>query len=56
MKVRIEGLPAEVDTLAALLRAAVEVVEESRDYPNRGTSRLVRRYLDVRIPGAPDEA
>ena len=55
MKVRIEGLPDEVDALAALLRTRLEVVEESRDYPNRGDSRQVRRYLDIRTPARPDE-
>ena len=55
MKLRIEGLPGEVADLAALLRSRVEVVEESRDYPNRGASQLVRRYLEVRTPARSDE-
>ena len=55
MKVRIEGLPDEVAALAAILRARLEVVEESRNYPNRGDSELVRRYLEIRTPARPDE-
>jgi hypothetical protein len=53
VKVRIEGLPGEVAALAGLLRGVIEVVEESRDYLNRGASRLVRRYLEVRAGEPP---
>lgn len=53
MKLRVEGLPDEVETVAAVLREALEVVDESRDYPNRAPSTTVRRYLEVRPPAAP---
>jgi hypothetical protein len=53
VKLRIEGLPGEVDALAGVLRGVLEVVEESRDYPNRAPSTAVRRYLEVRPPTPP---
>lgn len=57
MKLRLHGTPAEVATLAGLLRLlaedpradGLEVVDESRDYPDRAPSTLVRRYLEVRL-------
>lgn len=55
MKLRLEGVPGEVEALAALLRGTLEVVEESRDYPNRAPSQNVRRYLEIRPPAAPAE-
>lgn len=53
MKLRIEGLPGEVEAVTAVLRGTLEVVEESRDYPNRAPSTAVRRYLEIRPPTAP---
>ena len=47
--VRLMGTPEDVATLAACLSAVVEVLETSADYPNRGASPLVRRYLTCRI-------
>jgi hypothetical protein len=41
--------PDQVEAVAAVLRRAFEVVEESGEYANRGTSRLVRRYMDLRL-------
>jgi len=49
VKVRLEGLPADVETLAHLLRETGCVVEESPDYPNRGASKFVRRYVTVKL-------
>ena len=51
--VRLVGTPAECARLTFLLRygpADLEVVEASRPYANRGTSRQVRVYLEVRFP------
>lgn len=50
LKVRIEGLPGEVASLADALEETGAVLERSRPYPNRGASRYVRVYLDVDIP------
>ena len=47
--VRLMGAPEDVATLAACLGEVVEVLEASADYPNRGSSPLVRRYLQCRI-------
>ncbi len=49
IKIRIEGLPADVETFASLLRETGCVVEESPDYPNRGASKFVRRYVTVKL-------
>jgi hypothetical protein len=49
LTVRLMGTRKEVETLAACLGALVEVLEASPDYPNRGASTLVRRYLTVRV-------
>jgi hypothetical protein len=49
IRLRLMGPPEEVATLAACVGALVEVLEESPDYPNRGTTSLVRRYLSVRV-------
>jgi hypothetical protein len=49
VKMRIEGLPRDVETVARLLRETGCVVEESPDYPNRGKSKFVRRYLTIKL-------
>lgn len=49
VKLRLEGLPQDVATMAALLRETGCVVEESLDYPNRGVSKFVRRYVTVKL-------
>jgi hypothetical protein len=49
IKVRLQGLPEDVEAAAAVLRAAGSVLEESSDYANRGASQYVRRYLDVQF-------
>jgi hypothetical protein len=51
MKIRVTGTEAECAKLAFLLRYGppdLEVVEVSSLYPNRGDSRQVRVYLEVR--------
>lgn len=57
IKVRLQGLPAEVEAAAAVIRSKLWVINESRDYPNRGESDYVRRYIDAEdtgeIPGPP---
>jgi hypothetical protein len=49
VKMRLEGLPQDVETIAVLLRETGCVVEESKDYPNRGASKFVRRYITVKL-------
>ena len=50
MKIRLMGLPTELDQfLAALSQADVlDVIEISGPYPNRGSSRMVRIYIEAR--------
>jgi hypothetical protein len=57
MKLRLHGTPSEVAAALARLRACFEVTNESRPYPDRPLSRLVRVYLDLGpLPAAPDDA
>jgi hypothetical protein len=50
MKIRIEGVPAEVELAAATIRATFVVIEESRDYDNqRRDVGKVRRYFTVQL-------
>ena len=55
MKIRLTGLPAEVDSAVATISAlpGIDVTEISGPYPNRGASRLVRVYLDIRLTPPP---
>jgi len=51
VKVRLWGLPDDVEAFAAVVRAVLPVLEESPDYQNnkRGQkSAYVRRYLEIR--------
>ena len=49
LKIRVQGLPEEVEEFSAMLDELRrwEVLEESGDYPNRGASKLVRRYVEI---------
>jgi len=53
VKGRLHGTPAEVTAAAARIGTVLAVVAVSAPYPDRGESRLVRVYLDVRpVPEA----
>jgi hypothetical protein len=56
MKLRLHGTPAEVSAALPQLRACFEVVDQSRPYPDRPPSQLVRVYLDLRLPTPPAPA
>ena len=56
MRLRLHGTPAEITAALPRLRAAFEVADESRPYPDRPPSRLVRVYLDLRLPVPPAPA
>ena len=49
MKIRLMDTPDQVEAFATVLRRAFEVVEESGEYANRGTSRMLRKYMDLRL-------
>lgn len=53
VKIRLSGLPEDVNKMAAALRGLLLVLDESKDYPMRDSS-FVRRYL-VAKPEPPDE-
>jgi hypothetical protein len=55
VKIRLEGLEEECRDVAARLCSVLDVVSVSKPYANRGASRLVRVYVEVRLnPAAPD--
>lgn len=49
MKIRLEGTAEECQQAAPRLAELFEVVSVSDSYPNRGRSRLVRIYVEVRL-------
>lgn len=49
MKMRLHGLPAEVEEAVKRLHGILAVVSVSDPYPDRGSSRLVRVYVEVRL-------
>ena len=50
MKIRIMATPAEAAAAVAALRKVLDVVEVDGPRPNRGDSKLVRVYVEVRLP------
>lgn len=46
------GIRDEVDQVLPALRVAFDVIDESQPYPCRPPSRLVRVYLEVRLPAS----
>lgn len=50
VRIRLEGLPDEVQRIVHAMQAAGCVLERSREYPNRGGSGYVRVYLDCNLP------
>lgn len=49
MKMRLHGLPDEVAEAVERLHGIFAVVSVSDPYPDRGKSRLVRVYVEVRL-------
>lgn len=51
MKIRLMGLPAEVDQALIIISAAkpFDVVQVDGPYPNRGDSRMVRVYIEAQL-------
>ncbi len=47
VKLRVEGLPEDVEAALRSIRMCFVVVEESQAYPNRN-SKLVRVYVTVK--------
>lgn len=46
VKIRLEGLPDEVENLLVKVRKDFNILQESNQYPNRN-SKYIRVYLDV---------
>lgn len=53
VKIRLWGTSEEVASVAAALRFVLEDVQEGKEYPDKGNSDLVRRYLET--SGTTDE-
>jgi hypothetical protein len=56
VKLRLHGTRAEVAEATRRLVEVLEVVAVSPPYPDRGASVLVRVYLEVRLPEAPQSS
>jgi hypothetical protein len=56
MKIRIMGLPAEIEEVITALTdtTALDVIEVSDLYPNRGNSRMVRVYIEAQLSDRQD--
>lgn len=50
IKVRVQGLPEEVEAWCDELERRGGVLERSDPYPNRGRSKFVRVYLELEYP------
>jgi hypothetical protein len=52
MKIRLMGLPSEVDQAVTIIRDAkiFDVLQVDGPYPNRGRSHMVRLYVEVQLP------
>jgi hypothetical protein len=51
MKIRLMGLPSEIDQAVIMIRDAkiFDVVQLDGPYPNRGRSRMVRLYIEAQL-------
>jgi hypothetical protein len=49
VKIRLEGTLEECQQVAPRLAEVFEVVSVSDPYPNRGRSRVVRVYVEIRL-------
>ena len=47
VKMRLEGLPQDVERALQSIRMCFHVLEESTPYPNRPPSKFVRVYVSV---------
>jgi hypothetical protein len=50
VNIRLTGTADEVDATVELLKQVLDVREVSRFYPNRGDSKLGRRYIEADAP------
>jgi hypothetical protein len=49
VKIRLEGTPQECQQATSGLAEVFDVISVSQPYPNRGRSRLVRVYVEIRL-------
>jgi len=57
VKIRIQGTTNEIKRMRRVLERSryLTVVSKSEVFPNKGTIKYFRQYLDVKFKGAPDE-
>ena len=57
MKIRIMGLPGEIEQAVQAIcdTDKLDVIEISGPYANRGNSRMLRLYIEVRASGQQQE-
>lgn len=56
IKIRLEGLPLEVQEVAKQIGTQFSVLEQSEPYANRSRSKFVRIYMSVERKKTVDEA
>ncbi len=49
LKLRVTGLPEDIEKFSLAINAMMLVLEESDDYQNRGNSKFCRRYFTVKV-------
>lgn len=49
MEIRLRGLPDEVSETVKRLHGIFAVVSVSKPCPDRGTSRLIRVFVEIRL-------
>lgn len=49
MKIRVMGLPPEVNEAVKVIGEVFDVIQVDGPYPNRGNSRMVRVYIETRL-------
>lgn len=48
IELRIHGLPADVETTLAKLRASFVILSETKPFPDRAPSKRVRMYVQIK--------
>ena len=60
MKIRLHGVPEEISKFTSLFKTledagTVDILQQSEPYPDRGTSKYYRVYMDISIKRGIDE-
>ena len=60
MKIRLHGVPEELSKFTSLFKTledagTIDILQKSEPYPDRGTSKYCRVYMDVSLKRGSDE-